>query len=470
MGSVGDTLAVGKAVMVVLASFGVSAIATWLGVVLALWRFRRWDGKPWAERAAASYPARVVCARLGLANALAIGGVVVLRIAPGLELRPLPLAPLSILAALTGSMAIAQRLGHRLRQAAAPVDGPARRGIVLAWVLQFPGLAILFLLLAFIPQRWGWPAALVLAIGSLLLAGHLLGLSLLVLSWLGLLRRASPRLQQIVDRTADRVGIHPRATYELTSPNANAIAWFLPRLLVYTSPICEVLGDDELAAVTAHELGHLAEPRAVFLMRIYVPFLVVAVAAGIPLAGSYGPLAGLAPVVLLLAAVVVVRRVGRRMEERADRLALTLEGDSAVVYARALEKIYEANLIPVVLRSKRQIHPDLYDRLVAAGVPPAYPRPAPPPRVLLAALPSLLLVTVCAWQAFSAPIFYETAMCDDQDQAAQMARAADSEVDPTAAVRLLQRAAASGSTGSRPARDRPQAGQETKVNVPDTTP
>ena len=57
----------------------------------------------------------------------------------------------------------------------------------------------------------------------------------------------------------------------------------------------------------------------------------------------------------------------------------------AGTYARALEKIYEANLLPVVLREKR-VHPDLYDRLVAAGATPAYARPKPPPREFLAAV------------------------------------------------------------------------------------
>ena len=44
-----------------------------------------------------------------------------------------------------------------------------------------------------------------------------------------------------------------------------------------------------------------------------------------------------------------------------------------------LEKIYEANLVPVVLGAKRTTHPELYDRLVAAGVTPEYYRPEAPP-------------------------------------------------------------------------------------------
>jgi hypothetical protein len=95
------------------------------------------------------------------------------------------------------------------------------------------------------------------------------------------------------------------------------------------------------------------------------------------------------------------------MEERSDRLAQSLEGESAVAYARALEKLYAANLLPVVVRGKRQVHPHLYDRLVAVGVPPAYPRPAPPRGVVLAMLPSLLLMVVCLWEAMPTVEEYE---------------------------------------------------------------
>jgi hypothetical protein len=36
--------------------------------------------------------------------------------------------------------------------------------------------------------------------------------------------------------------------------------------------------------------------------------------------------------------------------------------------------LYEENLIPAVM-AQRRTHPDLYDRLIAAGVQPDYPRP-----------------------------------------------------------------------------------------------
>ena len=63
------------------------------------------------------------------------------------------------------------------------------------------------------------------------------------------------------------------------------------------------------------------------------------------------------------------------MEVQADRIARTHEGESGV-YARALARIYENNLVPAVFEQKHT-HPHLYDRLVSAGVRPEYPRPEP---------------------------------------------------------------------------------------------
>jgi hypothetical protein len=44
----------------------------------------------------------------------------------------------------------------------------------------------------------------------------------------------------------------------------------------------------------------------------------------------------------------------------------------------ALERIYEVNLVPAVLGHKLAPHPDLYDRQLAAGYTPSYPRPDRP--------------------------------------------------------------------------------------------
>ena len=68
-----------------------------------------------------------------------------------------------------------------------------------------------------------------------------------------------------------------------------------------------------------------------------------------------------------------------RWSKRADALSSANEGESGT-YARALEHLYQLNLVPAVVRQKHAVHPHLYDRLLAAGVVPAYPRPSPPSR------------------------------------------------------------------------------------------
>jgi hypothetical protein len=70
-------------------------------------------------------------------------------------------------------------------------------------------------------------------------------------------------------------------------------------------------------------------------------------------------------------------RLVRRMERRAD--AVAHHHDPAPgTYARALERVYAFNVMPAVIGARGAAHPDLYDRMLAAGVTPDYPRPRRP--------------------------------------------------------------------------------------------
>jgi hypothetical protein len=55
-------------------------------------------------------------------------------------------------------------------------------------------------------------------------------------------------------------------------------------------------------------------------------------------------------------------------------MAKTNEGDAGT-YARALSGLYQDSLLPAVMAKGRSTHPHLYDRLLAAGVTPDFPRP-----------------------------------------------------------------------------------------------
>jgi hypothetical protein len=75
--------------------------------------------------------------------------------------------------------------------------------------------------------------------------------------------------------------------------------------------------------------------------------------------------AGVAALVWLLNTVALIRF--RRAKEA-----------HWTVRARALARLYEDNLIPAVLPGRGRTHPDLYDRLLAVGVQPDFPRPTAP--------------------------------------------------------------------------------------------
>jgi hypothetical protein len=149
--------------------------------------------------------------------------------------------------------------------------------------------------------------------------------------------------------------------------------------MMFTTGAAALLSDRELAAVAAHEIGHLGESRAVTFVRVLRVLIIVPLVLLIPLVaggGWMGSVYVLGPMILIQ---YVFAAFSRRMEARADAVAhmCTDEG----VYAATLEAIHRVNLIPVVL-NRGASHPDLYDRMVAAGVTPAYPRPAKPSRAV----------------------------------------------------------------------------------------
>ena len=138
--------------------------------------------------------------------------------------------------------------------------------------------------------------------------------------------------------------------------------------------------------------GHLRRASGTFLLGIFTAIIMASVR---PVLGSFGP-AGmlwgvLAAFVLLIVGVRLLKRLGRKMEVRPDSHATGWEL-SPGTYARALERIAEVSLIPVVKGSRRNVHPDLYDRMIQAGVTPDFSRPARPPRwASLLGLAGLLL-------------------------------------------------------------------------------
>ena len=254
------------------------------------------------------------------------------------------------------------------------------RGDAAFILVLLPAILVAAVFASVEPTDVGRTLGAVLIAGTACVLVALWGGGLWVARELGLSRPARPRLVAAVQEAARRAGTRPRPVFEVALRRANALALTHLQRLAFTEPAVDALDDEELCAVAAHELAHLDEPRGVRALR-------VAVALSIPLglmalpasAAAFGIVGPCAVVLALVVIIVVFRRTARRMEERADHAARDQEPGELRTYARALERIYEVNLVPAVLGG-RPIHPHLYDRLLTAGVQPSYPRPAPPPR------------------------------------------------------------------------------------------
>ncbi|MGH7981127.1 MAG: M48 family metalloprotease [Limisphaerales bacterium] len=147
------------------------------------------------------------------------------------------------------------------------------------------------------------------------------------------------------------------------------------RVLLFTERLLEVFPDEEIAAVCAHELAHLGESRLTRYSRsigmlTYLPWIFFS-----PLIHTFGASSVLGLLIFTRVFSNVYSKISRKLERRADALAKTNENDEGI-YARALARLAEDNLMPVVTAKKRT-HPDLYDRLITAGVLPDFPRPQP---------------------------------------------------------------------------------------------
>lgn len=197
----------------------------------------------------------------------------------------------------------------------------------------------------------------------------------------GILIDASDRLRTIVADTSRRMNVPMPGVWLIDAPQGGAWAYPLLHKLLFSTGLMSICTDEEVASICAHELAHLTEPKRVLILRIvgslvWFPLLFLR-----PAMYTYGD-AGFFLVMLIFVLVAPIPgMVGRRMEKRADSIATEQQAEAGV-YARALEKLYRQNQMPAVSESKRKIHPNLYDRMLAAGIQPDFERPRPPEGLL----------------------------------------------------------------------------------------
>lgn len=257
-----------------------------------------------------------------------------------------------------------------------------RRAAIL-WTYQLGGLMPLIVAIVLMPETFGARMILIVAGYLVIHIAMLRGLMLKYLRWMKYMTPAEPRLRRIVDATAARLRVNVQAVWQMHSPLANAFAFSIKRELAFTSRLLEICNDEEVAAICAHELGHLNESKTMLAVRVLRSFRFSAFIFAIPLVSRFSVPGLLLPILVMILIDVSSRKLSQRMEKRADELAATEQANEGV-YASALEKLYRENKIPAVNASNNYTHPHLYDRMLAAGITPDYPRPERPVKLTLA--------------------------------------------------------------------------------------
>jgi Zn-dependent protease with chaperone function len=288
------------------------------------------------------------------------------------------------LAALLAAGVAFALLGHRVKRTLGISRGLGAhvRGVLFqACVKGLPVLAMAFALGSRLRgEPWTSPPFLV-ALGALVLGCAGGGIALARL--LGLARPACERTRQLAAAQGASVGVVTRAVLEVDMDQANAFALPMVGVVAVTRRAQALLTEDELTGVLAHEVAHLAEGlgrRLVLLLPclLGLGFLPFVRGVGWPTVAGLG----VAAVLLVLGIPVLLRG----MERRADHHA----GSGNAAFGVALERMHEHNLAPAT-GTRPATHPDLYERLLAAGRTPDFPRPAPPSRAARASgLPILI--------------------------------------------------------------------------------
>jgi Zn-dependent protease with chaperone function len=334
---------------------------------LALIPWRRSKGLHWSEAARVLYPARVAAR----SNLWAIPGCLILAIIlcrPGSTLLWILAGAGATVGVVLGTIPMEREIFPRISVRS------ALRQSAIGWLLRFFIWFVFLSAAILMPDEFGAQTA-VIAAGVVLLA-TLWSRDGLV--WfgrkVGLFLPAPERLRRIVTETASRMNVPFRQLLLMRVPMAQAFAIPRTRTLLFTERILELLSDEELASVCSHELAHLTESRRARYLRsarvlAFLPWIFYR-----PLVHTFGTPAFFGLCFMTILVPYFSRKLSVKLETRADAIAKANETDSGT-YARALLRLYEDGLLPTVTSKNRKTHPDLYDRVLVAGVNPDFAKP-----------------------------------------------------------------------------------------------
>ncbi len=349
---------------------------TWLLEAWLLGPYRRLGADAhWSERARLGFPARARIVSWAFSSTLLVSMTWLIWLGP---LTPIAavLAP-AVATAIVGLLSV--RDVTRLVAPARPRATP--RGLAALLVLGGARLPLLFACVLLASPRFDGVTALALASAIAVVLAWALGLPLFAAERVGLLRRADPELGARVEAAAARVGVSGVVALVADLPSANAFALASPRRLVVTRALLEALPEAALDPALEHELERLAEPRVRRVLGLSSSLLLTLLVFTRPTLALLGPgpAAALVASVFVLASSLrgIARLVGARAVARERARAPYEPG-----YARVVARIHELEGIPLVLGRGLVGGASAYDRIVASGVDPGFPRPAAPPRAL----------------------------------------------------------------------------------------
>jgi len=356
-----------------------AAIGEFLAVLLAaLPVFRAPKDLHWTEFARRSWSARrVITSGPALLLGMSIGIYGMVDVSEGSVLWTVGIPLAAWLGAVCGSAPLTGRVIGRPGGL-----GAAFGEYAVGFLVRSPGgMIYLLMFLLLIPRSFDAGSVAIVAVAFVVATAFTMGAGIPLIRLLGIISAAPPRLEKIVQDACAKEKMPAQRVYLLHWRWANAMAFSFAPALAFTPACVDLLTDEELASICAHELAHRRETPRQKLIR-FSGLILALPAFSFPLWMKLFGIAGLiVPWAVYFIGMRLMRRFSQRMEQRADAAAHQECGDPAI-FATALEKCYRYNMYPAVMRGKRQTHPHLYDRLVAAGVTPPYPRPKPPSNAL----------------------------------------------------------------------------------------
>ncbi|MCA9647280.1 MAG: hypothetical protein KC492_41610, partial [Myxococcales bacterium] len=234
---------------------------------------------------------------------------------------------------------------------------------------------------------WGWwilaallaprellSSATVVWLGAMtaFVVGAQFGLPLHVGRVFRLVAKAPPGMAEQLTAFARQRGIPLKRVLRVRSQAPNTDVRPSLGALLITDGLLEEFTEEEVIALAVREMGAMQATRRQWLGSLAFRLVLLPIALGIPVIQLWGMPGGLALVVLLYIALRIYSRV--LLKELALGDSFSANHGHGPACARALEKLARVSGIPLVIQSKDPTA-NVYERMLALGYQPDYPRP-----------------------------------------------------------------------------------------------